>query len=117
MDFERGDLVEYNSPSWGLVRGTVLNVAGPRALCQDHAEHGAREWWPVAEIRLLERAPTRDEAEGLAWFNALTRAERLRWLQASADDTPAGAFAAYRKSAGSGGFAGSDDDGHHGGYR
>ena len=53
-----GDVVEYAHPSWGTVVATVLDagVCHGAVLVQDHHPHGAREWWPVADLRVVTRA-------------------------------------------------------------
>lgn len=56
-----GATVAYTHPSWGDVHGKVLRVGGEKggadtatALCQDLTPMvGAREWWPVAELRVV----------------------------------------------------------------
>lgn len=56
-----GAVVSYTHPSWGAVRGEVLRIGGEKgpadtatALCQDLTPTvGAREWWPVAELRVV----------------------------------------------------------------
>lgn len=53
-----GDTVEYDSPSWGRVRGKIGQLYGGKlgeVLAQDLSEHGAREWWPAAELYLVCR--------------------------------------------------------------
>lgn len=53
-------VVEYAHPSWGRSRGRVLRVGGEHgddksmALVQDLHKHGAREWWPMDQIRRVE---------------------------------------------------------------
>ncbi|HYF26550.1 MAG TPA: hypothetical protein VD931_12495 [Baekduia sp.] len=49
-----GTIVQYNHPSWGPACGEVLRVDGPHVLVQDQAPNGAREWWPVAEIIVVD---------------------------------------------------------------
>ena len=48
-----GDVVEYDSPSWGRVRGRVLMPPrGDTVLIQDLTPTVvAREYWPLADIR------------------------------------------------------------------
>ena len=62
-----GDLVAYLHPAWGEVRGVVLDehpVEG-RVLVLDMSPTGARERWPVADLRLLGRvADLPDEPAG-----------------------------------------------------
>ena len=55
--------------------------------------------------RLLGMRPTVDLVDALAgvhWFNSLTRAERLRWLDAAGSSVPADAWDAFKRRAGSG---------------
>jgi hypothetical protein len=42
----QGDLVSYDSSSWGPVQGRVLVLTPVDLLVQDDHPHGAREWWP-----------------------------------------------------------------------
>lgn len=54
----RGDLVTYDHPDWGNVRGRVERVfddARQQALCKDLSGNGALEWWPLD--RLTKEAP------------------------------------------------------------
>ena len=51
------DIVLYNHPDWGRVRGRVIRIEPNdlrngrlEALCQDLAPNGGREWWPVAQL-------------------------------------------------------------------
>ena len=51
MTVHIGDIVAYDHPSWGAVRGSVLRTDGRPGfvLVQDLTPKvGAREWWPVA---------------------------------------------------------------------
>ncbi len=48
-----GTIVHYDHPSWGPCRGRVLRVDGDRVLVQDLAPNGAREWWPLAGVRVV----------------------------------------------------------------
>lgn len=51
-----GDLVDYNSPDWGWVRGRVIGIVSrTEVLCQDLSTHGGREYWPLAELRRVAR--------------------------------------------------------------
>jgi hypothetical protein len=47
-----GDVVRYDHPDWGPVRGRVLAEPDEegRVLVQDLSPNGAREWWPVADV-------------------------------------------------------------------
>lgn len=44
-----------------------------------------------------QREPTADEAAGIAWWNALTEAERAKWLAETGTAVPADAWAAYKR--------------------
>ena len=51
MTVHIGDIVAYDHPSWGAVRGSVLRTDGRPGfvLVQDLTPKvGGREWWPVA---------------------------------------------------------------------
>lgn len=61
-------IVRYHHPTWGAVRGRVLDAGVVReaVLVQDLSPAGAREWWPVAALTV--------EAEiGPAWTRATER--------------------------------------------
>lgn len=51
-----GVVVEYEHPDWGPSRGRVLDAGECRGavLVQDLSVSGAREWWPVAGLRVLD---------------------------------------------------------------
>lgn len=46
--------LHYKHPSWGHTVGTLLRVdwGAGRVLVHDRAPNGAREWWPIAEVRV-----------------------------------------------------------------
>ncbi len=44
-----------------------------------------------------ERNPTPDEFAGIAWWNALTEAERAKWLAQAGTAVPADAWAEYKR--------------------
>lgn len=52
-----GDMVAYQHPDRGAVRGTVLDaqVRDGRVLVLDMAPGSGREWWPVAQLEVLPR--------------------------------------------------------------
>jgi len=61
---EPGDLVFYSHPDWGPSKGRALTPPqdhgdGPVLLVQDLAPEGAREWWPLASLVVIARAPVR----------------------------------------------------------
>jgi len=46
-----------------------------------------------------DREATADEQAGMEWWNALTEAQRARWLRAAGSAAPAEAWVAYKCSA------------------
>jgi hypothetical protein len=46
----------------------------------------------------LNRKPTPDEAACMAWWNILTEGKRAEWLKAANGETPADAWAAFKRT-------------------
>lgn len=46
----------------------------------------------------MSSEPTPDEEAGMAWWNALSEADRTRWLQQAGTAVPAIAWACYKGS-------------------
>lgn len=44
----------------------------------------------------MNRAPTADEANGIAWFNALDDRGRAEWLRVAGSARPVDAWGAYK---------------------
>ena len=47
----------------------------------------------------IDRQPTADERNGIAWWNRLTAASRAHWLRIAATSVPADAWAAFKRHA------------------
>lgn len=57
-----GDVVVFAHPDWGRVRGKILVIMRTRVLVQDLSPHGAREWWPIGEVRKDDGQLTLDDS-------------------------------------------------------